>query len=279
MVKETIDKEKEVLNDFNTLLDKYEIDTNKNIQMIAKYNAAGTDITKGIKVEFEEGLWKTLGDAEGIEIVFDNHYHGLFISKSSLKSLEKEGIKSIEIRKKNDKYTIIFLDLDKKVVDKASASVQFSLPAENQLASIIAEYKGGKDNWGGQYNASNGTLEFMTRYSGEYSVLDKEIVIEDIGDLEDSQQQAIRFMVSKDYFSLDEDKFYPNEKFTRYDFTTALTNKLFMLLYDTEPVSMDAEESEATEETGIIPMVAVGAIAVAAVVGGLGFTVFRKKHK
>ena len=49
--------------------------------------------------------------------------------------------------------------------------MMFSLPADSEYSVIMANYKGGSDSWGGQYDANTQTIQFATSYSGEYSVL------------------------------------------------------------------------------------------------------------
>ena len=52
-----------------------------------------------------------------------------------------------------------------------SPSYDVLLPADSEYSVIMANYKGGSDSWGGQYDANTQTIQFATSYSGEYSVL------------------------------------------------------------------------------------------------------------
>ncbi len=229
MIQKALEKAENAKSDFDKLLLKYDIESNKNIKIDLKIIVNSADVKKGIKVEFEPGVAELLGDADGIRIVFDKKYHGMYVESENLAGLQNSGCSNFEMKKRGDKYTIVFLSDNNKTIDKAKYPVMFSVPAPNEYCSILAEYKGGKDNWGGQYDAGNRTLEFKTRFSGDYSVLEKKIKISDIDALSEDAKQAIRFMVSKGYFELNGDRFEPNLPLSRYDFTTSLVKMFFAL--------------------------------------------------
>ncbi|MFW5670638.1 MAG: S-layer homology domain-containing protein, partial [Acetivibrio ethanolgignens] len=96
-------------------------------------------------------------------------------------------------------------------------------------AFVEAQYGEHLDNWGGQYDEMNGLIFFNTKYSGLYTVTENEIEITDIADLTEEQQNMIRFMVSKGFFSVEDGVFAPNKVLSRYDFATALVGMFFAL--------------------------------------------------
>lgn len=230
MVRESVKKQKKAKKELDKLLAKYNITPNKELEAIVRFKVDGVDIKKGIRVEFEDGVQDELAEVSGLRIFLDERGHCIYISKEDLqKFMDESSGRYIEIRKEGDKYIIVFLTDKKSQIDKISGGVMFAIPADSEYYSIMAEYKGGKDNWGGQYDANNKTLEFKTKYSGEYSILEEKINITDIDGLDEKAAQAVRFMVSKGYMTLTDGKFNPNAVLSRNDFTAALVRIFFAL--------------------------------------------------
>ena len=95
---------------------------------------------------------------------------------------------------------------------------------------MLASYESGSDNWGGQYDSINRTIEFTTPYSGTYEVIENAAEIVDLADCDEQTAAAIRFMVSKGYFSVDDaGNFDPNGTLNRYTFAEALVRMFFAL--------------------------------------------------
>lgn len=230
MVRESVKKQKKAKKELDKLLAKYNITPNKELEAIVRFKVDGADIKKGIRVEFEDGVQDELAEVSGLRIFLDERGHGIYISKEDLqKFMDESSGRYIEIRKEGDKYIIVFLTDKKSQIDKISGGVMFAIPADSEYYSIMAEYKGGKDNWGGQYDTNNKTLEFKTKYSGEYSILEEKINITDIDGLDEKTAQAVRFMVSKGYMTLTDGAFNPNAVLSRNDFTAALVRIFFAL--------------------------------------------------
>ena len=230
MVRESVKKQKKAKKELDKLLAKYNITPNKELEAIVRFKVGGVDIKKGIRVEFENGVQDELAEVSGLRIFLDERGHCIYISKEDLqKFMDESSGRYIEIRKEGDKYIIVFLTDKKSQIDKISGGVMFAIPADSEYYSIMAEYKGGKDNWGGQYDTNNKTLEFKTKYSGEYSILEEKINITDIDGLDEKTAQAVRFMVSKGYMTLTDGAFNPNAVLSRNDFTAALVRIFFAL--------------------------------------------------
>ena len=230
MVRESVKKQTKAKKKLDKLLAKYNIIPNKELEAIVRFKVDGADIKKGIRVEFEDGVQDELAEVSGLRIFLDERGHGIYISKEDLqKFMDESSGRYIEIRKEGDKYIIVFLTDKKSQIDKISGGVMFAIPADSEYYSIMAEYKGGKDNWGGQYDTNNKTLEFKTKYSGEYSILEEKINITDIDGLDEKTAQAVRFMVSKGYMTLTDGAFNPNAVLSRNDFTAALVRIFFAL--------------------------------------------------
>lgn len=253
--KVTIDKDiiEQALNtagktklELDKILESNSITANKNIDTILRINTKGLDSNKAMSIVVDASVIEALGASKGIRVILGDNQHTVYINNEDLRSIINEiGTVSINIQKDKDTgiYTIVFMDSKGTEINQLPYPIGFSLPADNELASIFVNYKGGSDNWGGQYSSATKSIKFSTRYSGEYSILKNEINISDIGDLTEEQQKAIKFMVSKGYFGLEGDKFNGKGPLTRYDFTTALVKMFFALDRELKTTFTDIEES------------------------------------
>lgn len=230
--------------ELDKILESNNIALNKSVDIVLRVDTLGLDPNKAISIMFDSSSLEDLGAANGIRVVLGDNQHTVYINSEDLKGLISEiGNISVNIQKGKDTYIIVFMDGKGLEIDQLPFPISFSLPADNELATIFANYKGGSDNWGGQYSGATNSIEFSTRYSGEYSILEKEINIIDIGELTEEQQKAIKFMVSKGYFELDGERFNGNYPLTRYDFTTALVKMFFALDRELETTFVDIDKA------------------------------------
>lgn len=232
--------------EFNRILESNSITLNKSIDIVLRVNSQGLDSSEAMSVMFDNSIIEAMGAAKGIRIILGDNQHTVYISGGDLKNIVKE-IENISVNIQKDNatgvYTIVFMDGNGTKISQLPHPISLSLPADNELATVFVSYKGGSDNWGGQYSSAAKSIEFSTRYSGEYSILENEINISDIGDLTEKQQRAIKFMVSKDYFGLDGDKFKGDNPVSRYDFTKTLVKIFFALDRELKTTFTDVEES------------------------------------
>lgn len=135
----------------------------------------------------------------------------------------------VQIKKQSDTYILRFLDADNNIIDKYNADIKVGLPAKHSEQTVYLFADNTWENWGGQYNESEQSIEFMTKYSGEYNVASPEIVITDTDNLTDYENRAVRFMVVRGYFGLENQKFNPDAFLTRYDFAEALVRMFFAM--------------------------------------------------
>lgn len=229
-------------SEFEKVLKNNNITLNREIETILKVNGQNLNREEYILVTFDPSSIESIGKADGIRIVLGDTKHLVYIESENLRGLvEKLGSFTVQIQKgeKEGDYNILFLDGSNKEIHELPYPVNFSLPANSQLATVFVSYKNGSDNWGGQYNQAEGSIEFNTRYSGQYSILENEINIEDIGHLTEEQQKAIKFMVSKGYFETKEGKFNGNALLNRYEFTKALVSMFFALDREVEATFTD----------------------------------------
>jgi len=216
--------------------------------LIATLNGEGVTLNKAVTPRVRL-LWQDLDTDQALQITVDETLVSglnntdlqlllgggeLYIqfSHDDLRQLVDElGTFSIQISRTGDNtYTVNILDKDGDMLDSLSSPIILGLPASSMTSTVMVSYIGGSDNWGGQYDEASGVLAFETRYSGQYEVLDNDLQISDIAELSEESQAAIRFMVSKGYFTLDENGLFdPGMPLTRYDFAQTLVSMFFAL--------------------------------------------------
>ena len=204
---------------------------NKEIPLSLKIDGIGFDTNSPGQVRFSADILTELGPTEVIRVLLGDTRHSIIITADSLREIcASYGELVIRFQQTGfRKYTVNILDESGNPIERLPAAVAFTLPANNELATVLATYAGGVDNWGGQYDASNDAIEFSTRFSAAYEVLEDSISISDIDSLEPDIRSAINFMVSKGYFTLDGNTFNPDSDLTKYDFIIALVKMFFAL--------------------------------------------------
>lgn len=234
-------------NEFDLVLKNNNIILNKEIYIIIRIDGTNISLDKPVQVTLDKSVLDKLNGVGSIIILLGDNNHCIKITTENLNLIINEyGILNIQLEKTEENtYNITFAGSNGETVEKLIKPIGFLLPALNEMATVLASYKDGSDNWGGQYDLANKAIEFSTQYSGKYEVLENNETINDIDNLTDNQKQAIRFMVSKGYFKLDGNKFRPEASLTRYDFTEALVRMFFALDRDVETsfsdVSKDSE--------------------------------------
>ena len=213
------------------ILSEHDITVNKIIDISFCIEGTGFDLSEPGQVTFASDVPENMGSAQSLRLLLGDNRHSIVVSADSLSGIISEcGSLVIRFRRTDFRqYAISFPDADGAVIEKLPEAVTFTLPAESTLATVLATYSEGVDNWGGQYDASNGAIAFSTRYSGTYEVLEDKITISDIGGLPAEDRSVIAFMVSKGYFTLAGSLFSPDRPLTKYDFTAALVKMFFAL--------------------------------------------------
>ncbi len=212
------------------LLEKYHVTLNKAPQPSIALSVSPLNWKKTIHVELRTDLGEKLGQYS-ISIALGDSRHALRLSSQELNALlDTYGTLEIQLKQTGQRtYKISFLDSENDTIAKLKTTVTVMLPAENELSTVFISYANGNDNWGGQFDAANRAIRFATPYSGQYEVIENEIAISDISDLDPKTQNAIAFMVSKGYFTLQDGMFHPQAPLTRYDFMQALVGMFFAL--------------------------------------------------
>ena len=212
------------------LLKKYHVTLNKAPHPSIALSVSPLNWKKTIHVELRTDLGEKLGQYS-ISIALGDSRHALRLSSQEINALlDTYGTLEIQLKQTGQRtYKISFLDSENDTIAKLKTAVTIVLPAENELSTVFISYANGNDNWGGQFDAANRAIRFATPYSGQYEVIENEVAISDISDLDPKIQNAIAFMVSKGYFTLQDGMFHPQAPLTRYDFMQALVGMFFAL--------------------------------------------------
>ena len=217
-----------IQKEINTVLDG--VTLNKTIDVIIKIMCKNMNVGEMAQVTFDSSILDSIGIADEIQVILGDEQHGISISTSGLQYLcSVYGQVIVQVQKVGDvTYSITFVDASGNKLDQIECSLSFTMPAPNEMATVFATYSGGSDNWGGQYDAAHKTIEFSTPYSGQYEIIDNAADIKDITEQNQETADAIKFMVSKGYFSVSEDgEFNPDETLNRYMFVEALVRMFF----------------------------------------------------
>lgn len=211
---------------FGELLNKNDISFNKSLNTVLRLQAEKVSFKEPIYIQLPD-LFEDLGEVTGLRILLDDKSY-IYIEGTDFEKVA--GLK-IRIERLKDKstYDITFLNAEDEVIDQIDALITFALPAKDEFSTVLASYGEESQNWGGQYDTTSSTISFGTKYSGQYKIVDNNVKIKDVNGLPSSQQSAIKFMVSKGYLSLENDHFYPDATFTRYEFAEALVKMFFAL--------------------------------------------------
>lgn len=226
------------------LCDSHGFSPIRKSRIIPELVCSDLDLSMPVRIEYEHGISQVLTVASGIRLMLDE-FHGIYITSSDLATLEAAfDLFCIELKKSDDVISVVFTDRNNKVIDYIDAPVWFIVPAENEYSTIMASFKVGTDNWGGQFDSKNKTIEFSTNYSGDYSVVENDITVNDIDTLPSDTKKAIRFMVTKGIFTLDKhNSFKPNDTLSRYDFTAALVKMFYATNIDAHSAFSDVPEN------------------------------------
>ena len=216
----------------------------RKARIIPELVCSDIDLSEPVRIEYEQGVSGKLAGASGIRLMLDET-HGIYIAAPDLAVLESSfDLFCIEFKKNGDAFSVVFIDKNNQTIDYISAPVWFIVPAKSEYSTVMASFKSGTDNWGGQFDPKNKTIEFSTNYSGDYDIVENDITINDIGSLPSGAKEAIRFMVSKGIFTLDkQNNFNPDKILSRYDFTAALVKIFYAMNVEARSAFSDVPEN------------------------------------
>ena len=197
------------------------------LQVFAPLQSWETPVTWKLDAD----LLEAMEAVDGLQLLLGDGQHTVTVTRETLTALlESTTVVVLQIVQTDGKYEIIFSDGEGNAIAQLPVGITLSLPAASETATILVTYAGGSDNWGGQYDAINGALSFSTPYTGTYEVVENAVEITDLGTVDEETADAIAFMVSKGYFTVDETgAFRPDGPLKRYDFSKALVSMFFAL--------------------------------------------------
>lgn len=229
-IKDIVSSAKDMQSNMQGTLDAEGLTLNREITIIVQLVVTGVDTNTPCQISLDSEVLKELGGCD-LRVFLVDSQHSIRIPYAALEQILADlGVLRIQLGCTAENiYNINFLDKDNNLCETIPASVEFALPIDSEFCTVLASYRGGSDNWGGQYDAINKTISFQTPYSGTYEILENSFDLLDIDGLTDEQMQAIFFMLSKGYFAAEDGHFLPDAELSRYDFTKALVGMFFAL--------------------------------------------------
>jgi hypothetical protein len=233
--------------EFDRILNEHRVSLNKPYARMLLLNAVNLDLGKPVLIRFDETLARHANDVDGIILSLEENRHTVSVSSQDLTGMLGAEPVFVQFHKVADgKYTITFINGANQAVDSISHPLTFEFPAGSEYATVFVNYRNGSDNWGGQYNSNTRTISIAARYSGDYEVIENRVAAGDIAHLPDNQRKAIEFMVSKGFFTVDDDnRFHPDEPIDRNNFTMALVRMFFALDRSLTTTFADVAENDA----------------------------------
>lgn len=203
---------------------------NRNLVNIVTVRINNIDFSEFVEIEIDSANISKMAEINTLKIVLQNYNEFVALDNEALSRMASNPrLFRIQIKKLSGTYTLRFLDIDDNIIEKYDTDIKIGLPSTHREQTVYLFANNTQENWGGQYNPYSGAMEFMTKYTGEYTVASPDIEISDIDELTEYEQQAIRFMVVRGYFNLQYKKFNPSAPLTRYDFAESLVRMFFAL--------------------------------------------------
>ncbi len=216
---------------------------NRDLVNVVTVKIEDVNFSDFVEINIDQNNLNQITNVNNLKIMLQNQNEYIVLNKDSINYvLSNYKDFKIQIKKLSDTYTVRFMDKASNIIDKYGVDIKIALPAKHSEQTVYLFMNNTQENWGGQYSAYDETIEFMTKYSGEYNVGSPEIAIEDIDSLSEYEKQAIRFMVVRGYFELDDEKFNPDAALTRYDFAESLVRMFFALDNEAQCTFQDVDK-------------------------------------
>ncbi len=230
MLGDLVSKAQSIKDEVNSLFSEKGVTPGKEITVIIRIVWKNYKADKPCKITIDDAFAEQLNGASVRLLLGDSNCYVQISSEHAKALADTYGAVNIAFSKTGENtFAIEFQTEQGEKIDRLPAPVTFGVPASGMLCTIMASYAGGSDNWGGQFDQNAGIISFETPYSGQYEVLENNVQIDDIGNLSEESQKAIRFLVSKGYLGLDGTNFLPEGTLSRYQFTQALVGMFFAL--------------------------------------------------
>ncbi len=226
-----IEKAEKLRSDGEKVLAENGITLNKALKIELKLDTSGGNLKRGITVEFDNKLSELAGRFNGITVILDENRQSVGVLSSQLAKTEGACVK---IRKDGKKYVLQFMDANGEKIQECGGKFTFAFESGSEYNTVLYEKDNEKNIWGGINDMSNKLIEFMTSYSGTYYVEENMPDISDIDGLTDEEKEAVLYMVSRGYFTLENGCFNPYGSLSRYDFTKILVGIFYAMDYNAE---------------------------------------------
>lgn len=216
---------------FQTLLNSLDISlnttANKKLQLILQ----NYDPAKPMQITMDKSILSHINpDISLVILISGTNYQFEFTYENLEKLLEHQDKFTFVLESMGaSQHKLTFFDSTGLEISRIPTNIAVTLPSTSQLDTVFMNYHGNVDNWGGQFDEMQKTIRFFTSYTGEYEISPQSLTISDLDSLEKSQRNAIEFMVSKGYFLLEDQSFYPDSLLSRYEFAKALVGIFFAL--------------------------------------------------
>lgn len=265
-VKKSIDKSKQIKKSIEDLIDKENVALNRILDSTIRLDGINIKEDKAIGLRLESSMIKPLKDIDFVNISLEELEITLN-TKGLDKEFENSDVIQIEIKTKENQgqesYEIAFIDENGNDIERLENNITISIPINNENPEYnTVFFNDGKaiQELGGQYDSITNTMEFGTKFPGEYYIVKNQKDYKDIGHLDQEIQDAITFMTSKGFIDgRDDDNFEPDEEITREEFTAFLVNTFYVLdkalsssFTDVEKDNLYYNHIASSEKEGII---------------------------
>lgn len=228
---------------FQGVLSAQSLTLNKEVEQTLQIFAQNLSEKEEMSITFHATLLEQLSPDMNLKVMIEGSALAFSFSYEDLQALlTKYDNFTLLINSSDGKvFDLSFQDVVGGALDRIPASLTLMLPSDSPLNGIYAQTsQTDGENWGGQYDENQGTLSIVTSFAGSYEVQDTSAVIMDLAD--NSHGDIIEFMVSKGFFTLEKDNFYPDNPLSRYAFSVALVGMFYAMDRDLTTSFTDVPE-------------------------------------
>ncbi len=221
-----IKKAREARSEVEELFREYGITLNNPIDVIIPILWKNCNLKKTCRIIIPDKTADMLQNVE-LRLYLGDMRHYLQFNRENTDYNYTSGGATYTITSLGDNaYEIGYMDPDGNPANFI-APVGVGFPADSETFAVLETYGGETRNTGGQFDPNTKVIFFETRQGGHYKLEDCYVDIADIAHLPPETQDAIRFLVSKNYMSLTDGSFLPDEGLNRYQFAQALVGMFF----------------------------------------------------
>lgn len=265
-VKQAVEEANRTKQEVEKILNAEQVNLQREIATTVRLDGVDIKDNESTIINLDPSLIKTVEEVDFINIGLGETEVNLNVS-SLKKEFEETGSLLIEIKLNENKdeevYEIIFKDENGNVKESLENNITFHLPLNNQDSEYSAVFfNNGQtiEQLGGKYDSIINTINFSTKQTGEYYIVENQKNYDDISHLSQEMQDAIVFMGSKGFITdRGENIFDPDSKITRAEFASFLVRTFYVLDRNLSTTFADVDEEDwyydyiaSSEEEGII---------------------------